>query len=74
MSCSHIPPSLTHTYTHTHTHTHTQNPDDDDDGVETEIDCEALLEKLQTVTEIFDQKNDEYKEMEEKYDQCRKVS
>lgn len=31
------------------------------------------MEKLRTITEIFDQKNEDYQKMEQNYDLCRKV-
>ena len=45
-----------------------------EDDEEPAADTDQLLEKLQTVTEIFDQKNDDYLKMEEQYEQSRKVS
>ena len=46
----------------------------DDEDEDTSDNTDELLEKLQTITEIFDQKNDDYLKMEQDYDQCRKVS
>jgi hypothetical protein len=37
------------------------------------MDTDALLEKLQVVTEIFDEKYEDYVKMEEQYKQLRKV-
>ena len=45
-----------------------------EDDEEPAADTDELLEKLQTITEIFDQKNDDYLKMEEQYEQSRKVS
>ena len=45
-----------------------------EDDEEPAADTDELLEKLQTVTEIFDQKNDDYLKMEEQYEQSRKAS
>ena len=52
---------------------------DDDEEEEEEIeerdaDADALIEKLVTVNEFFEQKNDEYLSMEEQYEQTRRVS
>ena len=45
----------------------------DEDEEEREADAEAFLETLKTITEIFDQKNEDYLNMEANYEKCRKV-
>ena len=41
---------------------------------EADADAEALLEKLNTVTEFFDQKNESYLKLQEGYEKSKKVS
>ncbi len=49
--------------------------DEEDDELveERDADAELLLEKLKTVTEFFDTKNDQYSQLQEKYDKTKKV-
>ncbi len=75
------PPYIIHTSWPTHTHTHLTPPppqvddDEDDEPVEDrDTTTESLLVKLQDISQIFDQKNDQYLGMEASYEECKKVS
>ena len=76
----------THTHTHTHTYSahpypllHTLTPsqvEDDEDDIEEEdreATTDSLIVKLQDLTQIFDQKNKQYLDMEAAYEECKKV-
>ena len=72
------PNPAAHTHTPHTTHAHYTQVDDDEDDMdeaeeERETNTDSLITKLQDISQIFDQKNERYLQMELSYEQCKKV-